>query len=768
MNHRVRLLSTLGLSCFLLAAGAARAQAPAATLSGTVFGPDGARLPGVSVDVRGPHQAVVRVVSADHGTYRVTGLAPGPYELVTELPGFVGGATQVDVKAGQAMTVNLSMRLAALSEEVQVIGAAPRDSVEAPRLGESGARDVGEALAGVAGVWKVRRAGIANDVMVRGYQGENLNVLIDGVRLYGACPNNMDHTSFHVDFAEVDRVDVAKGPFDMRSQGGLGGTVNIVTRRPAAGFHATPRLAFGSFGYVNPSATVSVGSERLAALAGYSYRASDPYTTGAGTPFTDGAGYKAAIDGRRSFEVGTAWGRLDFSPTPSDGLHAAYTWQDADLILYPYLQMDGIWDKAHRVNVGYDRRAATGPLEALRAQAYYTRVRHWMTDEFRTSSVNMPRAYSMATMARTETVGGRVETTVKGVVAGIELFRREWETTTSLRMAQYQPQSSIPDVGLASVGAYAEWSRPLGRLLTIDAGGRVDRTRNAADASKAATVLYTAYHGTAVTSVAETNPAGKVRLTWAPRQDLTISGGIGRTVRVPDPQERFFGLRRMGSDWVGNPSLESTTNTGVDLQAGYRRPGLYLTGSVYRDSLDNFIAVYRQARRPGAAGVMNPAARSWRNVDATMTGGEVEALVSVTDRLFLTGEISAVRGRQEARSGEAVSPYIPEMPPARFRAGVRYDERRAAGGLFGEAEVVYSAGQDRVDASLLEQPTPAWTTVNLRGGIAFKAARASIGVANLLDRAYVEHLSYQRDPFRSGAKVLEPGRNIYVNLAVIF
>jgi iron complex outermembrane receptor protein len=130
--------------------------------------------------------------------------------------------------------------------------------------------------------------------------------------------------------------------------------------------------------------------------------------------------------------------------------------------------------------------------------------------------------------------------------------------------------------------------------------------------------------------------------------------------------------------------------------------------------------------------------------------------------------VSAVRGRQEARSGAAISPSIPEIPPARLRAGVRYDERRAAGGLFGEAEVMYSMEQDRVDASLLEEPTPSWTTVNLRGGIAFKSARASIGVANLLDRAYVEHLSYQRDPFRSGAKVLEPGRNVYVNLSVVF
>ena len=765
MDHFARVLSATAVLAVFLAGAAAYPQ-QAGRLSGTVHGPDGALLPGVSVEVRGPGGIVARVVSGDYGTYRVSGLPAGEYEVTTSLAGFVGSVTQVAVREGGETAADLSMRLAGLSEQVQVIGAAPRDSVEAPRLGESGARDVGEELTDVAGVWKVRRAAIASDVVVRGYQGENLNVMIDGVRLYGACPNNMDHTAFHVDFAEVDRVDVAKGPFDMRNQGGLGGAVNIVTRRPGAGFHAAPRVAFGSYGFVNPSVTASVGTARVAALGGYSYRASDAYTGGNGKPFTDGAGYKASVSDERAFEVGTAWGRVDLSPSPAHGLNVSYTWQDAGLILYPYLQMDGIWDNAHRVNAGYERRTPLGALQAVRAQAYYTRVRHWMTDEYRLTSQGMPREYSMATTAGTETVGGKAEATLGRVVAGAEVYRRQWETTTELRMAQYKPQYSIPDVNLTSAGGYFEWSQPLGAALTFDAGGRFDWTRNEADPAKAPTALYMAYHATNVTSVTETHPAGKVRLTWAAARDFTVSGGVGRTVRTADPQERYFGLRRMGSDWVGNPALDSTSNTGVDVVLSYRRARAYVTGTLFRDGLDNYITVYKQARLPGVLGVPNAAARSYRNVDATMAGGEVEGQLSLTDRLFLTGEVSAVQGRQQGPAGS--SEYLAEIPPARMRAGLRYDERRAAGGLFGEAEVVYSLGQDHVDATLNEQPTPPWAAVNLRGGIAFKAARASVGVANLLNRAYVEHLSYQRDPFRSGAKVLEPGRNVYVNLAVTF
>ena len=42
---------------------------------------------------------------------------------------------------------------------------------------------------------------------------------------------------------------------------------------------------------------------------------------------------------------------------------------------------------------------------------------------------------------------------------------------------------------------------------------------------------------------------------------------------------------------------------------------------------------------------------------------------------------------------------------------------------------------------------------------------SSHGFTRIIRLAYFEHLSYQRDPFRSGARVYEPGRNLFVNLS---
>ena len=76
-----------------------------------------------------------------------------------------------------------------------------------------------------------------------------------------------------------------------------------------------------------------------------------------------------------------------------------------------------------------------------------------------------------------------------------------------------------------------------------------------------------------------------------------MTGGVGHTVRVPDPQERYFALRRNGSDWVGNPFLEPTTNTGIELGASWRTGIVFLNAVAHRDALGNTVGVYQQARR---------------------------------------------------------------------------------------------------------------------------------------------------------------------------
>jgi iron complex outermembrane recepter protein len=769
MSHRCLLPAVILLAFAGSAAPTAAQGVPASSLSGTIQAPDGARLPGVLVTVSLDGRQVSQVVSGDQGVYRVSGLDAGHYTLRASLDGFRPTAFEIHATAGDLVARDITLQIESLVETVNVVGRADRESLEVPRIRESGARDVGEALAGLAGVWKVRRGAIANDVVVRGYQGENVTVLIDGARLYGACPNNMDPAAFHVDFSEVDRIEIGKGPFDVKNQGGLGAAVNIVTKRPPAGAHATAQVSAGSFAYVNPTVTASYGNGSAAILGGYSSRSGNPYLDGSGQSMLATSNYKASAYDLSAFDVNTAWMRVDLAAKGAHGLQASATRQRADRMMYPYLQMDATFDDADRFNLAYDYHAERSLMQAARIQAYATSVHHDMTDELRLTSAGMSRGYSMATDARTWTQGVKAEATLSGVTAGVETYRREWNAETQMAGMKYQPQYSIPDVVIMSYGVFAEYTRHLGSSVTLDAGGRVDVTSSEADASKANTALYMAYQGRSQTFASDTYPTGKIRLAYKASENLTLNAGLGHTVRVPDPQERYFALKRAGTDWVGNPFLVPTTNTGVEVGAAWRAGRLFLNVAAHRDALSNNIGVYDQVRVASVAGVMNSSARSYRNTDGTMTGAEVEATVSITDRLFASADVSAVRGQQTVNAAAGVnSPWLAEMPPVRSRLALRYERRAANHSGFAEIEGIYSAGQTHVDTDLRESPTPPYALFNTRVGGTYGHTRFALGVANLLNRNYMEHLSYQRDPFRTGAKVYEPGRNVYVNVALVF
>jgi iron complex outermembrane receptor protein len=563
----------------------------------------------------------------------------------------------------------------------------------------------------------------------------------------------------------VDRVEVGKGPFDVKNQGGLGGTVNVVTRKPETGWHATPNLAAGSFGLVNPSVTVGRGGERLSALAGYSNRRGDPYEDGAGRRFTELANYRPENRGDRAFSVGTAWGRVVWAPAAGHQLDLAYTRQDSGAVLYPYLLMDALWDDTDRVNLRYEATGLGARQASVRAQGYLTQVDHWMTDERRTSSLAKPRAYSMGTQAETRTAGGKAEAVLGGLTLGVEGYERLWDATNEMAGSAYAPQAMIPGVSVRTGGVFAEYLRSLGRGLALSAGGRLDQARSEADAGRANTALYEAYQGTSSLAATDTLPAAKVRLAWH-HGAFEVAGGVGHAARAPEATERYLALRRMGTDWVGNPSLDPSRNTALDASATFTRAGFRLEAGVYRSRVADYVTVYDQVRRRAVPGVMNAVARSFANVDATLTGGELGASLPILiGRVFVSGDVSYVRGTQDGDAARGiVAGPLAEMPPLRGRLSARYDDGR----IFGSVEGLFAADQDRVDASLNEARTPGWGVMNLSAGLRQGRLRLALGVTNVFDRLYTDHLSYQRDPFRSGVRVPEPGRSLFANASFRF
>ena len=746
-----------------------KADTATSSVSGAVSSAAGARLPGALITLTDPETGTKReVVSGARGLFRITDLGPGLYQVVAELHGFETFQAQILDLRTESRDRVLGIRLqpsVSIHDQVTVVGHAPANSLESSEIRESAAKDLGEALTRRAGLWKIRKGGIANDVVMRGFQGRDLNVLIDGERVYGACPNNMDPAAFHVDFAEVDRVDIAKGPFDVRNQGGLGGSINVVTRRPERGFSGHFNLSSGAFGYLNPSLSLAYADDAFSVLGGYSYRSGNPYRDGSGRPFTDLTNYAAGMAERNAYEIGSAWGRLGVNLSDNQRIEASYARQQADDVLYPYLMMDAVYDDTNRVGLRYDVDRPAEVLTRLSVHAYYTDVSHWMTDQFRQSGAAGPRGYAMGTMAATRTFGARVETATRAWTFGVETYQRYWGAFTEMAMMQYRPQFSIPGVDMVSVGAFADYLKPLNDYLVLTGGFRMDRIRSSADPQRAARNLYLAYHGVDTLEKKEAFPSGYSRIQLQTARGFGMGIGVGTTVQVPEPTELFFGLKRMGSDWVGNPSLDSTRNNSVDVSFRFQSRPVLVELGLYHDWVRNFITLYDQERLSMQAGVMNTRARTYTNVDARLYGGELELVVPLADRLFLSGDVSWVRGVKDmVPEKQLLSRNLSEIPPMRSRLALRYDDAR----WFASVETVYSNRQSKVDADLGEAVTPPYALVNLEAGLHRKGITAALGVVNLLDRTYSEHLSYQRDPFRSGVRVTEPGRSFFVNLGYAF
>jgi outer membrane receptor protein involved in Fe transport len=62
------------------------------------------------------------LVSGGDGKFYLTNLRPGAYELASELSGFAAQKQTLEIRVGQDVTVNVTMRLASVAEAVEVVG----------------------------------------------------------------------------------------------------------------------------------------------------------------------------------------------------------------------------------------------------------------------------------------------------------------------------------------------------------------------------------------------------------------------------------------------------------------------------------------------------------------------------------------------------------------------------------------------------------------------------------------------------------------------
>ena len=124
----VSLVVVLGMSA------EAAAQTGAGSLRGYIKDEQGGALPGVTVTARS--EVLIQPVSAvtdAEGYYRLINLAPGTYEVSADLAGFAAFKRQdILLRGGANFQVDITMKLASLSESITVAGDSPMLEVSNP------------------------------------------------------------------------------------------------------------------------------------------------------------------------------------------------------------------------------------------------------------------------------------------------------------------------------------------------------------------------------------------------------------------------------------------------------------------------------------------------------------------------------------------------------------------------------------------------------------------------------------------------------------
>lgn len=138
-------------------------------------------------------------------------------------------AQEIETIVVTGIRASLQSAMDAKKEASQVV-----DAIDAEGIGKFPDKNLGEALQRVTGVQITRQYGEGNMVSIRGGDPNMTRVEMNGTGVLSLTVAGGDRA---VDFRDlpvefVSRLEVVKSPTAEMTEGGLGGTVNVITRRP--------------------------------------------------------------------------------------------------------------------------------------------------------------------------------------------------------------------------------------------------------------------------------------------------------------------------------------------------------------------------------------------------------------------------------------------------------------------------------------------------------------------------------------------------------
>ena len=243
----------------VLTAWPSAAQQGTADLRGRVVDQQGAALPAVPVVVTNQDSGLFReTVSGADGSFLLSGMTPGVYEVTAELPGFKKYQSRdVQLGVGRSTPIEIRLEVGGIEESVTVTGESPlvdtnskaiggnvsaREFVDLPSFNRNFAGYLA-LVPGVVATVSTTTFG-ADSISVAGQNVRNVNYTMDGSNNNDTFNGGNGGAQARVPVEAVQEFQLLTSQFDAEFGMASGGVVNSVSKQGTNQFHGSAFLFF--------------------------------------------------------------------------------------------------------------------------------------------------------------------------------------------------------------------------------------------------------------------------------------------------------------------------------------------------------------------------------------------------------------------------------------------------------------------------------------------------------------------------------------------
>ncbi len=654
------------------------------------------------------------VVADDEGAYEITNLPVGRYQIIAHLDRISDVAKTVEITVGNPVIIDFDLSLAPINEKVTVTATGSAESVEnsyqtvlsvsAIEISEKNPLSIGEALNNQLGIANRSFGPGTGRPVIRGFDGDRVLVLQDGLRVGGIASQSGDEVE-PIDVLALDRVEVVKGPATLLyGSNAIGGVVNGISTNDIYQNGLSGYLsAFGGSNnsQAGGSGGLKFGFRNFLFFANGGGQKAGDYRSPAGNVLNS---YARNANG----SGGAGWfpqkGWLAFTYSFDQRRHGIPAKPDA-------IDLEYLKERRHGYEVKGGLRGLAGVIEsgdfALSYNDYKAREFEFESDE------NVTELESVATN-RNFNYRANLNHRRHGKFAGtfgFSGFRRDYEAIGSEAPAPRTKQNSFAVYGLERVDL---------ERFGFQFGGRIEH--NGYDpAGNLMGRSFTGFSGSA---------GLRVRL-W---NGGSFVANYQHSFRAPALEELYNNGPHPGIQVfdIGNQNLKAERGDGVDLSIRHNTDRLQFEGSVYYYDLHNYVF-------PAFTGLIDNASHlpivNYAQGNSRYTGAEVGIGVKLSGSLRLNVKADYVQAELTA-----INKPLPRIPP--FRATASLDWRYKALNL--RPEIMFAAKQERLFDN--ETSTGGYAVVNLVGAYSFITRRTlhifSATGFNLNNKLYRNHLSF--------------------------